>query len=181
MFRLEVIFVALLLSLSSVIADTSLYIPGFEEQPVSVTVVGLGPDGHTTWRIVPGKPTGNVQPAPFPATATMVQGPSDAVVYASFPGFEVSLTRAINSGLANCVGQIDENSMTITTSFQESVKPYLVQGGGSGGSSPSPTPAPSGSGPSTGKDHGSSVMNAVMDVGLFVGGVVAGVATLFLI
>lgn len=45
-----------------VIADTSLYIPMFEEEPVSVTVLGVGPDGRTTWRIEPSEPTGTVSP-----------------------------------------------------------------------------------------------------------------------
>ena len=90
MFRPETIFVALLLSLSCkwaecdlsvpkretgseemerrltdfvlvvVVAETSLYIPGFDEQPVSVDIIGVGPDGRTTWQIVPSKPTGTI-------------------------------------------------------------------------------------------------------------------------
>jgi hypothetical protein len=117
----------------------------------------------------------------------MVQGPSDAVVHVSFPQIDVSLSCALNSGQANCVGLVQQPSMTMTTSLRESVKPYLVQGGGSGeGSSspPGPTPAPSQSGSlsSTGGDDGSAVMSAATDVGMLVGGVVAGVvATLFLV
>ena len=42
------------------IANTSLYIPGYDEEPVSVTVIGVGPDGRTTWRIQPATPTGVV-------------------------------------------------------------------------------------------------------------------------
>ena len=112
----------------------------------------------------------------------MVQGPSDALVHASFPQLELSLSCALSSGLANCVGQMEQPDMTMTTSLRESVKPFLVQGGESGGSSPSPSPtrAPSQSGSlaSTGSDNGSSVMSAVMEVGAFI---VAGIAALFLV
>ena len=51
-----------------VVADTSLYIPGFNEQPVSVTNIGVDSNGRTTWQIVPGKPTGAVQPLPLSLT-----------------------------------------------------------------------------------------------------------------
>jgi len=193
----------------------------------------VGPDGRTTWQIVPSKPTGTVSSPPLPLTgkfalsgsvvhfhrgvgafvacrkkkspnsrwltfrprflfciATMVQGPSDAVVHASFPQIDVSLSCALNSGQADCVGQIKQPGMTMTTSLRESVKPYLVQGGGSGGSpsSPGPTPAPvpsqSGSLSSTGTDDSSgAVMSGVTGVNLvLVGGVFAGiVATLLLV
>ncbi|KAF9793246.1 hypothetical protein BJ322DRAFT_114057 [Thelephora terrestris] len=182
MFRPQVMLLALVLSLSFVTADTSLYIPGYEDEPVSVTVLGVGSDGRTTWRIEPGTPTGTVSPVVFIPTvwSTMVQGPSDAVLYASLPD-QVGLTVscALSSGEANCVGRIDENdTLTITTTFSEPVKSYLVQGGG--GSPPTPTPAPSGSG-SNSTTNGSSVTNAAMGVGLLVGGVVAGMITLFLV
>lgn len=116
----------------------------------------------------------------------MVQGPSDAVVHASFPQVDLSLSCALNSGMANCVGQIEQPSMTMTTSFRESVKPYLVQGGGSDGGSPSPslTPAPSQNGPlsSTGGGNDSTVMTTVMGFGMLAGSVAAGiVVTLFLV
>lgn len=118
-------------------------------------------------------------------TATMVQGPSDAVVYASLPQLDISLSCAINSGMANCVGEVDQNGMTVTTSIHETVKPFLVQGGGSGGSSspPDPTPAPSGggSGSGTGADNGSAVVNGLVGVGVLVGSVATGMAALFLV
>ena len=75
--------------------------------------------------------------------------------------------------------------MTMTTSLRESVKLFLVQGGGSGGSSPSPSPTPapsqSESLASTGSDNGSSVMSAAMEVGALVKRIVAGMAALFLV
>ena len=121
-------------------------------------------------------------------TATMVQGPSDAILHLSVSMFDVSLSCAFNSGVANCVGDVEHNGMTVTTSLRESVKPFLVQGGGYDGSSstpspiPSPTPAPSQTGSTSGGgDHGSALTNDVTGVGVFVGGVVAGVVTLFLV
>lgn len=189
-----------------VVADTSLYIPGFNEQPVSVTNIGVDPNGRTTWRLVPGKPTGGVEPIPYSVTgklapstlssltlttrslfcaATMIQGPSDAVVHASFPEIEVSLSCALISGTADCVGQVQQPGMTITTSIREPMKPYLVQGGGSdGGSSPAPTPAPtqSGSQSSTGNGNGSSSTTGMTDFGVLIGGVITGImATFFMV
>lgn len=112
----------------------------------------------------------------------MVQGPSDAVLHASLPKLEISISCALNSGVANCIGDLEQGGVTITTSLRESIKPFLVQGGGSGGGSspPNPTPAPSGGG-STGADNGSAVMTAAMGVGVLVGSVVAGMATLFMV
>lgn len=92
MFRPGVIFVALLLSSSCkiaqtrhqdliptyelhllivVVADTSLYIPDYTDagDTVSATVIGVGPDGRTTWRIVDYvPPTGTISSAPSPLT-----------------------------------------------------------------------------------------------------------------
>jgi len=185
MFRLWAVSVALLLFKPFVVvADTSLYIPGFNEQPVSVTNIGVDSNGRTTWRIEPGKPTGTVEPIPYTVTATMIQGPSDAVVHASFPQIEVSLSCALNSGTADCIGQVQQPGMTITTSIRESMKPYLVQGGGPNGGSPGPTPAPtpSGSNSNAGNDNGSSSTTGVMDLGVLVGGVVTGIiATFFMV
>jgi len=51
-----------------VVAETSLYIPGFDEQPVSVDILGVGLDGRTTWQIVPSKPTGTISSPSFSIT-----------------------------------------------------------------------------------------------------------------
>ena len=140
--------------------------------------------GH---RITEGRVTDfNSRPSPL-IPATMVQGPSDAVIQASFPQMQISLSCALKSGLANCVGNLEEGGGTITTSLQETVKPFLVQGGGSGGASspPNPTPAPtrSGSGSTSGGggDYSSAAVTAVTGIGVLVRIVVAGMATLFLV
>jgi hypothetical protein len=39
-------------------AETSLYLPDFDPQPISADVLGVGPDGETTYLIQAGQPTG---------------------------------------------------------------------------------------------------------------------------
>ena len=48
----------------------SLYIPGFDPQPVSVNIVGIGADSQTTYQVLPGQPTGtwSGQPPAFVGT-----------------------------------------------------------------------------------------------------------------
>ena len=41
-----------------VCAETTLYIPGTDEQPISVQQLGTDSNGRTTWVILPGTPTG---------------------------------------------------------------------------------------------------------------------------
>lgn len=49
--------------ISDVSADTSLFIPGFDPQPLSVENLGTDGQGRTTWEIVPGTPTGTEEVA----------------------------------------------------------------------------------------------------------------------
>ena len=44
-----------------------------------------------------------------------LEGPSDAVVYASLTQLDINLSCAINPGMVNCIGEVDENGMTDTT------------------------------------------------------------------
>lgn len=46
-------------------AETVLYVPGFEEQPLSLSELGVGADGRTTYEILPGAPTGTFTAAAF--------------------------------------------------------------------------------------------------------------------
>ena len=83
----------------------------------------------------------------------MIQGPSDAVFYAPFPDqLELSLSCAINSGTADCVGEIDAHGMTIATSFQEPAKPSPPDEGGSDSKIE--------------EDDGSTIMSPAMWMGL---------------
>ncbi|KZT27903.1 hypothetical protein NEOLEDRAFT_1130398 [Neolentinus lepideus HHB14362 ss-1] len=47
----------------SVQAQTSLYIPGFDDQPLSASLIGVGSDDRTTWAIMSGAVTGTVDDA----------------------------------------------------------------------------------------------------------------------
>lgn len=45
---------------------TSLYIPGFDPQPVTIlSELGVGADGATTWLVAPGTPSGDFQDSGF--------------------------------------------------------------------------------------------------------------------
>ncbi|KAJ3493374.1 hypothetical protein NLJ89_g11034 [Agrocybe chaxingu] len=88
--------------------STSLYIPGFDPQPISASVVGVGADGRTTWALRKGQPdaTDTSSYPDFFGTATLVQGPNDA-----------SLTYA-DSRAQFTIGQIcsfSENTLAICT------------------------------------------------------------------
>lgn len=43
-----------------VVAQTSLYIPGFDPQAISVSELGVGSDGETTWLLAPGASSGTL-------------------------------------------------------------------------------------------------------------------------
>ncbi|CAA7270958.1 unnamed protein product [Cyclocybe aegerita] len=88
--------------------STSLYVPGFDPQPMSASVVGVGVDGRTTWALRKGQPD-TVDTSSYPdffGTATLVHGPNDA-----------SLTYA-DSRAQFTIGQIctfSENTLAICT------------------------------------------------------------------
>jgi hypothetical protein len=56
------------LGLPVVRADTSLYIPGFDPQPLSVGELGTDGQGRTTWEVVPGSLTGTFSEPAFIGT-----------------------------------------------------------------------------------------------------------------
>lgn len=149
-------------------AQTSLYIPGFDPQPVSASQLGIGADGRTTWELKPGVTSGTFDEIGFIGTgmfklqglpmkyififilATLVEGPNDAhLVYSdAAASFVVEENCSINGGVAVCSIVIASGTSTETALETESVIPFEVQGGGaapSAGSSPAvSTPAPSG-------------------------------------
>lgn len=51
------------------LAQTSLYVPGFDPQPLSAKQVGVA-DGRTTWELVAGQPTGTFDNSDFPGTGS---------------------------------------------------------------------------------------------------------------
>ena len=69
------------------------------------------------------------------ALATLVEGPSDAVLQGSLPGGPAfSYSCAIARSQANCEFVASGQSLTETTSIIETVSPFVVQGGGNPGS-----------------------------------------------
>ena len=49
-----------------------------------------------------------------------LQGPSDVVVYISFPQMEITIPCVINSGMASCVGDaVDQDSAMVTMSYHQ--------------------------------------------------------------
>ncbi|KAI0048167.1 hypothetical protein FA95DRAFT_1605494 [Auriscalpium vulgare] len=126
---------AFLAILTSVQADTSLFIPGFDEQPLSAVNLGVDAAGRTTWAIAPGALTGTWQEAAFYGTATLVEGPNDAHV--SYANTDLSLSFDIECGLQNGVAACTAPVGYFTTPyiFTESAAPFIVQGG-------QPAPAP---------------------------------------
>ena len=69
-------------------------------------------------------------------SATLVEGPSDAILQGSIPGGPAfSYSCAIAGSQANCQLVASDQTLTETTSIIELVSPFVVQGGGS--SSPS--------------------------------------------
>lgn len=53
------------LSPTDATALTSLYIPGFDPQPVTADELGVGSDGQTTWLIAPGVSSGTLDDSGF--------------------------------------------------------------------------------------------------------------------
>ena len=49
-------------------AQTSLFIPGFDAQPVSANIIGVGSDGRTTWELKPGVTSGSFDDSGFAGT-----------------------------------------------------------------------------------------------------------------
>ncbi|KAF5369179.1 hypothetical protein D9615_009987 [Tricholomella constricta] len=88
---------------------TSLYIPGFEPQPVSADILGVGGDGRTTWVLRQGKATistnghASDRSGTF-GTATLVEGPNDAsLTYAnSVASFTIGQACTFSEGFAIC-------------------------------------------------------------------------------
>jgi len=127
--------------------QTSLYIPGMDPQPVSVNEVGVGSDGRTTWQILPGKATGTFTAVDFVGTATLIEGPNDAVLSYTLPSQDFGIVEFCNisSDIAYCTIAVEG-----TTYFQtQTASPFVVQWSGTSAvSSPSPaTISPQGSQP----------------------------------
>jgi len=110
-------------------ADVSLYMPGFDPQPLSVSVVGAGSDGLTTYQVVAGQPTGSWigQDPAFYGTGTLVEGANEAIFTYNDPAIGLAYMQscAIVNGVATC--EIEESTTTFYD--EENATPMGVQGG----------------------------------------------------
>ncbi|KAK0441073.1 hypothetical protein EV421DRAFT_744826 [Armillaria borealis] len=123
--RLSLFFVAVV-GLQGALGQSSLYVPGFDAQALSVEVGGVA-DGHTTFII---------QPAPdatdsdgFVGTATLVEGSDYASLTYVAPdpssAFTVGYACSIASGVAVCSGE----AAGVTILETETVSAFGVEGG----------------------------------------------------
>ncbi|PFH51717.1 hypothetical protein AMATHDRAFT_2818 [Amanita thiersii Skay4041] len=131
-------------------AQTSLYIPGFNPQPVSGDILGVGPGDRTTWALHEGRPTGTESAqSGFVGTATLVEGPDDAsLTYAnSEVGFTIGEVCTFSDGWAVCT-IVAAESTQVQTEAMVSV-PVQVS---------TPTLTPSGPSPPNSATHTTSAL-----------------------
>ncbi|THH23100.1 hypothetical protein EUX98_g8078 [Antrodiella citrinella] len=134
------IVAALVASAAGVAGQAALYIPGFDPQPVTADFVGADSDGHTTWRIAPGQPSGSItEDGGVFGTATLIEGPNDAEIILSDPldGYASESCAIGSDSIANCVLVASQSGVPLNTqTFQDTASPFPVQGGTG---SPAPT------------------------------------------
>ncbi|KAJ3753414.1 hypothetical protein EV360DRAFT_53512 [Lentinula raphanica] len=134
--------------------STSLYIPGFDPQPISADIVGVDSSGHTTWDLTPLQATDDSEVG-FAGTATLVEGSDGAHV--SLVDAALSLTLGydctFSSGQAICSG-VDEG---ITFTETETISSFAVAlGTATAAGASSPTSTGSSSSQASGSESGSA-------------------------
>ncbi|KAF4576360.1 hypothetical protein EYR40_000598 [Pleurotus pulmonarius] len=112
-------------------AQTSLFIPGFDPQPLSADAIGVDGEGRTTWALQAGQAT---DPAdigiPPSATITYVAGPSNVGYTMVFTGDSGSpITVAYDCSLSGneAVCSAEAGGETATATLTQD--PFLVQVG----------------------------------------------------
>ncbi|KAE9409616.1 hypothetical protein BT96DRAFT_984673 [Gymnopus androsaceus JB14] len=98
--------------LQSVIAQsTSLFIPGFDPQPISADILGVDSSGHTTWALQAG--SANEDGGGFVGTVTLVEGSSDAHLTCvdGDPPLTVGYDCTFSFGQAICSGASKSTSL----------------------------------------------------------------------
>ncbi|RDB22195.1 hypothetical protein Hypma_010690 [Hypsizygus marmoreus] len=106
----------LALFMGSAFAQTSLYIPGFDPQPISADNLGVDAQGRTTWALHQGALTGTFDDSGFVGTATLVEGPNDVSFTYVPPGGEFTVGRecSLSGVLAICSATISGEAITET-------------------------------------------------------------------
>jgi len=142
----------------SVSAQTSLFIPGFDPQPLSADILGVDTQGRTTWALHPGSPTDTLNDAGLIGTATLVEGPNDASLTYVAPQFTMGVACTLSDSLAVCSATSGGTVATAT----ETVTRFAVQGGTTAPltSTGSTTPRSSQPSQTSGKEPSSPSSNA---------------------
>ncbi|EIW60219.1 uncharacterized protein TRAVEDRAFT_70670 [Trametes versicolor FP-101664 SS1] len=155
------------LQASLAVAQTSLYVPGFDPQALSVQVEGVDAQGRTTYLIGPGAASGTFDADDgLIGTATLVADATEAhIVYVdTLASLSVSEDCQVANGQAVCSGVVSAEGAVQTVVVTESATPFAVQVGsatavpsaGSGVASGSTPTATAGSGASSGVSATSS-------------------------
>ncbi|EAU88684.2 hypothetical protein CC1G_01057 [Coprinopsis cinerea okayama7 len=138
MLSIQIPTLATLLVLPDVLAQTWLYIPGFDPQPVSANIAGVDERGRTTWILQQGQPSAGFTPGvEFVGTATLVEGSQDvSFTYSnSAANFAIGQECTFSDQFALCT-IVAQGSTAVQTEFVTRVE---VQGGGSTTVDVSPT------------------------------------------
>ncbi|KAF8516750.1 hypothetical protein BU17DRAFT_67362 [Hysterangium stoloniferum] len=123
------VLVAILSSLIQGItaSTTSLYLPGFDPQPIDASVIGVGSDGRTTWLISQG-PLTDAADGGLPFPATLVEGPTFASVHQVVPGeLELDVVCGIDGSQAVCTEVGSVSGSIDTETLTDTVVPFAVQ------------------------------------------------------
>jgi len=107
-----------------VTAQASLYIPGFDPQPINAEVLGVGADGATTWLLQPGMPSGTLDDSGFEGEATLVEGPTSAYLNWIDPTAGVSLQE--NCVIANGIAVCQDNAAYISQTTLATVETEIA-------------------------------------------------------
>ena len=132
-------------------AQTSLFIPGFDAQPVSANIIGVGSDARTTWELKPGVTSGSFDDSGFVGTgqcvtrmtmpavqfranqltiATLIAGPNDVKVILDDPsGLSLNENCGINGNIADCTVVAVAEGSTTTVTVQETISAFEIQPG----------------------------------------------------
>ncbi|KAJ7578464.1 hypothetical protein C8J56DRAFT_898013 [Mycena floridula] len=124
--RIAVVPALLALFTAPTVAQISLYIPGFDAQPISADVLGVDGQGRTTWALHAGAPTNSDDQVDFVGTATLVEGPNDATLTLVEENITIGYVCALSAGVAKCSGP-GENGAIVTET--ESISFMAVQAG----------------------------------------------------
>ncbi|EPS96860.1 hypothetical protein FOMPIDRAFT_1129627 [Fomitopsis schrenkii] len=131
-------------------AITSLFIPGFDEQPVTANLIG-SQNGVATYVIAPGVSSVGMDDYGFAGPATLVAGPSTAAVTYVDENLGLALYENCNvaDGTAVCEDVViimGSEGTTATTTVTQAVESFAVQGGASatGADAITTSPVPTG-------------------------------------